>query len=132
MCKVYYWCANKQIRARSNTIIGTWNVRTVKDTGKLEELEHELTRYNWNILALCESRLLKAGEKSTQEGHRLYWSGPEDTHERDVGFIVHKNSVNCVMNCCPFQADSLQSIWGLAFYHHHHPGVCSNIKLQRS
>ena len=60
---------NKKIRARSNTIIGTWNVRTLKNTGKLEELEHELTRYNWNILGLCESRILKAGEKSTQEGH---------------------------------------------------------------
>ena len=59
---------NKMIRARSNIIIGTWNVRTLKDTGKLEELEHELTRYNWNILGLCESRLLKAGEKNTQEG----------------------------------------------------------------
>ena len=100
------WCywkgvVHKKIRARSNTIIGTWNVRTLKDTGKLEELENELTRYNWNILGLCESRLLKAGEKSTQEGHRLYWSGLEDTHEQGVGFIVHKNAVNCVMNCCP-------------------------------
>ena len=55
----------KKIRARSNTIIGTWNVRTLKDTGKLEELEQKLTRYNWNILGLCESRLLKAGEKKT-------------------------------------------------------------------
>ena len=95
---------NKKIRARSNTIIGTWNVRTLKDTGKVEELEHELTRYNWNILGLCEARLLKAGEKSTQEGHRLYWSGQEGTHEQGVGFIVHKNTVNCVMNCCPISS----------------------------
>ena len=27
---------NKKIRARSNTIIGTWNVRTLKNTGKLK------------------------------------------------------------------------------------------------
>ena len=75
---------NKKIRARSNTIIGTWNARTLKNTAKMEELEHELTRYNWNILGLCESWLLKAGEKSTQEGHRLYWSSLEDTHEQGV------------------------------------------------
>ena len=60
-----------------------------------------MARYNWNILVLCESRLLKAGEKSTHEGHRLYWSGLEDTHEQGVGFIVHKNIVNCSMTCCP-------------------------------
>ena len=95
---------NKKIRARSNTIICTWNVRTLKNTGKLEELEHELTRYKWNILGLCESRLLKAGEKNTQKGHRLYWSGLEDTHEQGVGFIVHKNTVNCVMTCCPISS----------------------------
>ena len=45
---------NKKIRARSKTIIGTWSVRTLKDTGKLEELERELTRHNWHILELCE------------------------------------------------------------------------------
>ena len=95
---------NKQIRARSNTVIGTWNIRTLKNTRKLEELEYELTRYNWNILGLCESRLLKAGEKSTQEGHQLYWSGLEDTHEQGVGFIVHKNTVNCVVTCCPISS----------------------------
>ena len=95
---------NKKIRGRSNTIIGTWNIRKLKNTGKLEELEHELTRYNLNILGLCESRLLKAGEKSTQKGHRLYWSGLEDTNEQGVGIIVHKNTVNCVMTCCPISS----------------------------
>ena len=43
---------NKKIHARGNTIIGTGNVKTLKNTGKLEELEHKLTRYNWNILRL--------------------------------------------------------------------------------
>ena len=70
----------------------------------LEELEHELSRYNWNILGLYESRLPKAGEKSTQEGHRLYWSGLGDSQEQGVGFIVHKNTVNCVMTCCPISS----------------------------
>ena len=102
--KVTNGVPKKEIRARSNTIIGTWNVTTLKGTGKPEELENELTRYNWNILGLCESRLLKAGEKSTQKGHRLYWSGLEDTHEQGVGFIVYKNTVNCVMNCCPISS----------------------------
>ena len=63
-----------------------------------------MTRYNWNIVGLCESRLPKAGVKSKQDGHRLYWSGLEDTHEQGVGFIVHKNTVNCVMTCCPISS----------------------------
>ena len=99
--KVDYWCAKKIIRARINITIGTWNVRTLKDVGKLEELQHEMKRYDWNILGLCESRLLKAGEKSTQEGHRLFWSGQDNIYEQGVGLLVHKNTVNCVTDCCP-------------------------------
>ena len=69
--------------------------------GKLEELQHEMKRYNWKILGLCESRLLKAGEKSAQEGHRLFWSGQDNIHEQGVGLLVHKNTVNCVIDCYP-------------------------------
>ena len=44
--------------------------------------------------------MLKAGEKSTQEGHRLFWSGQDNIHEQGVGLLVHKNTVNCVIDCC--------------------------------
>ena len=45
-----------KISARSNIITGTWNVRTLREAGKLEELTHWMTRYLWNILGLCEMR----------------------------------------------------------------------------
>ena len=94
---------NKMIRARSNTIIGTWNVRTLQNTGKLEELDHEWTRYNWNILGLCESlNNWRLERKARREVTDCTWSGLEDTRKQGVGFIVHKNTVNCVMTCCPF------------------------------
>ena len=91
----------KIIRARNNITTGTCNVRTLKDVGKLEELQHEMKRHDWNMLGLCESRLLKAGEKSTQEGHQLFWSGQDNIHEQGLGLLVHKNTVNCVIDCCP-------------------------------
>ena len=40
----------KKIRGRENISIGTWNVRTLRLAGKLEELTHEMDRYHWNIL----------------------------------------------------------------------------------
>ena len=45
-----------KIRARNNITIGTWNVRTLHAVGKMEELEHEMERYHWNILGLSETR----------------------------------------------------------------------------
>ncbi|PIK35348.1 putative craniofacial development protein 2-like [Apostichopus japonicus] len=93
-----------RIRARNNTIIGTWNVRTLRPTGKLEELSHELDRYRWNILGLCEVRWKETGIISTLEGHKLYFSGRDDKHEQGVGFLVHKDITNTVMGCRPISS----------------------------
>ena len=41
---------HKKIKIRrKNTYIGTWNVRTLREEGKLEELTHELDRYRWTV-----------------------------------------------------------------------------------
>ena len=46
----------KKIRGRENISVGTWNVRTLRPAGKLEELTHGMDKYHWNILGLCEMR----------------------------------------------------------------------------
>ena len=67
--------------------------------GKLEEVSYEMSRYCWNILVLCEVRWKNFGETSTEEGHKLYFSGKEDKHEHGVGFLVHDDIVNTVKGC---------------------------------
>ena len=47
--------ASSKIRGRDITI-GTWNTRTLRAAGKLQELTHVMDRYRWNILGLCEMR----------------------------------------------------------------------------
>ena len=54
--------------------IATWNVRTLAQTGKLKELEHELKRYSWHVIGLCETRWKSVGENITDDGHVLYYS----------------------------------------------------------
>ena len=41
---------------RNETYIGTWNVRTLREDGKLEVLTHELDRYRWSVLGFSEVR----------------------------------------------------------------------------
>ena len=48
---------------------------------------HEMDRYRWNILGLCEMRWKNFGETTTEEGHRVFFSGKEDKHEHGVGFF---------------------------------------------
>ena len=45
---------NKIKTRRKNTYIGTRNIRTLREEGKLEELTHELDRYRWTIVGLSE------------------------------------------------------------------------------
>ena len=60
---------------KKTTTIGTWNVRTLRRFGKLEELMKELSRYKWDVIGLAETRLTGDGELTTEEGHKLYYSG---------------------------------------------------------
>ena len=92
-----------KLRGRKNITIGTWNVRTLRPEGKVEELIHEMDRYILNILGLCEMRWKDSGE-TTSEGHKLYYSGVERSHIHGVGFLVHKDTVNTVMGCYPISS----------------------------
>ena len=42
----------KKIRGRENIAVGTWNVRTLRPAGKLEQLTHAMSRYHWNTAGL--------------------------------------------------------------------------------
>ena len=41
------------------------------------------------------------GEMSTDDGHKVYFSGEEDKHEYGVGFLVHKDVVDSVLGYRP-------------------------------
>ena len=93
-----------KMRPRNNITVGTWNVRTLRTAGKLEELSHEMSRYRWNVLGLCEVRWKSFGEITSDEGHKLYFSGRDDVHKHSVGFLIHKDTLGTVMGCKPISS----------------------------
>ena len=106
--------ASSKIHGRDITI-GTWNTKTLRVAGNLQELthdmdryrwnvqglKHDMDRYRWNVLVLCETRWKNFGETKSEEGNKFFFSGKEDKHEHGVGFLVHKDIVNTVMGCRP-------------------------------
>ena len=50
---------------------------------------------------LCEMRWKNFGEMSTDDGHKVYFSGEEGKHEYGVGFLVHRDVVGAVLGCQP-------------------------------
>mgnify|MGYP006273469667 CR=1 FL=1 len=87
-----------------NITIGTWNVRTLYACGKVKELEHELQRYQWDIIGLSEVRWTGFGESVTDDGHKIWFSGRETVHEHGVAFIVRKEAVGCILSCTPISS----------------------------
>ena len=57
---------------------------TLRPARKLERLTHAMSRYHWNIVELYEMRWKNFGEMSTDDGHKVYFSGEEDRHEYGV------------------------------------------------
>ena len=84
--------------------LATWNVRTLNQTEKLEELTHELENYRWDMVGLCEVRWKNFGEHQTEDGHVLFYSGESDKHTNGVGFLVNRTIKNCVLECQPISS----------------------------
>ena len=96
----------------------------------MEELLHEMGRYKWNILGLCEMRWKKSGEIPADGGHRVYFSGKEDKHEQGVGFLVHKDIVKRVIECRPISSRLMTvRLRTSPLNITHHSGICTNIEL---
>ena len=79
-------------RGRDNITIDTWNTRTLRDAGKLQELTLEMERCRWNILGLCELRWKNSGESTTEEGHKVFFSGKEDKQSMALDFLFTRTS----------------------------------------
>ena len=86
---------------RTKLITGTWNVRSLSDHGKEEVLINEMNRLEWNILGICEMRWKGTGEVTSEDGHKILYSGDKDKKIRGVGFIIHKNTIKSVIEINP-------------------------------
>ena len=45
-----------QCATGASSKIGTWNTKAIRAAGPPQELTHEMDRYRWNILGLCDLR----------------------------------------------------------------------------
>ncbi|GFO30004.1 POU domain protein [Plakobranchus ocellatus] len=68
--------------------IATWNIRTLLQKGKLENIKQEMERMKFDILGLSEVRWKGAG-KITSGGHEIIYSGGTES-EKGVGIIVEQ------------------------------------------
>lgn len=76
--------------------IGTWNVNTLWQTGKLEILRMEMERYSHDILGILEMRWT-----GNMNGVKIIWSGEEKSHTKGVGVILSKRARSALLGYLP-------------------------------
>ncbi|CAF1540089.1 unnamed protein product, partial [Rotaria sp. Silwood1] len=65
--------------------VGTWNVRTLWATGKLELLRNEMKHYRYDVIGISEVRWTGKGETTNGD---FIWSGENNTHTKGVGMLL--------------------------------------------
>ena len=99
------------LNTRSHTLLGTWNVRTMFQTGKPETIAGEMIRYNIQILGLCETRWLNFGEKKIQN-IKLIYSGHthnDASHTYGVGLMMSEQSQKSLISWEPHSPRLLEA-----------------------
>lgn len=80
---------------RETLKIATWNVRTMYQKGKLENVKREAERNQINILGLSEIRWTGTGKFSTDNYTVVYSGG--DRHERGVGMLIDQSTAKSIL-----------------------------------
>ena len=75
--------------AKTITTMATWNVRTLNQTGKKDQVMNEMNKYGIDILGLCEMRWTGSG-KIMHNDTTIIYSGNSKEHIRGVGLCLNK------------------------------------------
>ena len=85
-----------RINLRSKARIGTWNVRTLYQTGKLVNVIQEMNRCGISALGIAETHWTGKGHFTTATGELVIFSGSQD-HRAGVGVTLSKSVSNSMI-----------------------------------
>ena len=90
------------VRRLNTARIGTWNVRTLLDVGKIHLLTQELRRLKCNICGVSETRWSGKGHFTTLgNSHTIYFSGKETRGTEGVAILIDQKTNRHVMGYNP-------------------------------
>ena len=77
------------INTKEKLKIGNWNVRTMNQIGKIQQVENEFIKYSLDVLALSETRCKGMGKETLDKGNIYIYSGRTDGVGREgVGMML--------------------------------------------
>jgi hypothetical protein len=99
----------QKVQLRKRLRLGTWNVRSLLQIGKMHLLGRELERLTVDLCGLCEVGWGGQGHFLTLEGHTVIYSGCDVRGMSRVAIWVHKKIAGSVLGYEPI-SDRLISV----------------------
>ena len=94
--------ASSVVNLRKPCCIATWNVRSLYQSGKINNVLREMDRLNIDILGIGDVQWPDAG-KIIIDNKIVYYSGSQDgSHRYGVGIIVNRNISQSVTSFSPY------------------------------
>ena len=92
------------VQLRKKLRIGTWNIRTLLQLGKLQVLGREMDRIGVDICGLSEVRWKGQGHFTTREGHTVIYSGEKVQGHQGVAIWMHKKVAGALIGYEPINS----------------------------
>lgn len=89
------------IQLRNKFKIGTWNVRKMKEYGKLNTVCNEMKRCNIQLLGISETNWNGQGSFRAQGSELVLFSGNEENYSHGVAIILTKEAQNALIGYSP-------------------------------
>ncbi|KAL8622673.1 hypothetical protein ACOMHN_009307 [Nucella lapillus] len=91
------------LTTKAKTRIGTWNIRSLYETGKSAQVSREMHRYNLKILGLCETRWNGTGQTRLTSGDTIIYSGQEEgqPHTHGVALLMTPEATRALLSWEP-------------------------------
>uniref|UniRef100_A0A8D8PVV0 Craniofacial development protein 2 n=1 Tax=Cacopsylla melanoneura TaxID=428564 RepID=A0A8D8PVV0_9HEMI len=82
---------------KNDLTIATWNVLTLRQAGKMQEVANEMKKFKIDLIAMQEVRWQGKGKLDKKE-YSLIYSGPEEnTGQRGTGFLINQTIKKSIM-----------------------------------
>ena len=94
----------KLLTPKTITKIGTWNVRSMYEAGKAAIIAKEMGSYGLQVLGLCETRWIQAGQSKLSTGELILYSGHAEInahHTEGIGIMLSKEAQKVLISWDP-------------------------------
>ncbi|CAH8678593.1 unnamed protein product [Schistosoma haematobium] len=88
------------LTTRATIYLGTWNVRTMWDTGIAFQIAAEMRRYNLEVLGISETHWTQVGQQRLTTGEFLLYSDHEEENAprtQGVALMLYKQTQNALI-----------------------------------